>query len=118
VTVTPSQNGAPESVSAVVSGPDEDGLGDALAALGVAVARVEGLPTRETLSAAGIESADLFVLTAMDDATAIAVAREANPDLRVVTYARESLPEFARAQADLAVDPALISPGVVAEELV
>jgi Trk K+ transport system NAD-binding subunit len=103
---------------AVVSGPDADGLGAALAAIGVEVVHVDGVPTRETLTDAGIDEADVFVLTAMEDATAIAVAREANPDVRVVTYARESLPEFARAQADLAVDPALLEAAVVAEELV
>jgi hypothetical protein len=54
----------------------------------------------------------------MDDATAISVAKDANPDVRVVTYAADSLPEFARAQADLALDPALFSPELVADELV
>jgi hypothetical protein len=54
----------------------------------------------------------------MRDASAIPVARDANPDVRIVTYARDSLPEFARRQTDLAVDPNLLAAEVVAEELV
>jgi len=102
---------------AVVAGADAAGLGDALAALGVEVRRVEGVATGESLAAAGIADADLFVLTDMDDATAIPVALDANPDLRVVTYADGSLPEFVSGQTDLAIDPALLAPDVVAEEL-
>jgi Trk K+ transport system NAD-binding subunit len=103
---------------AVITGPDEDGLGAALAERGVETRRVEGLATGESLGAAGIADADLLVVTSMRDATAIAVAKDANPDVRVVAYARESLPEYARAQADLAVDPALLDASVVADELV
>jgi voltage-gated potassium channel Kch len=103
---------------AVVAGPDESGLGEALTGRGVEVARVEGVATRTSLVDAGVEDADLFVLTSMDDATAISVALDLNPDLRVVTYATASLPEFARGQADLAVDPALLDADVVAAELV
>jgi hypothetical protein len=103
---------------AIVAGPDEDGLGEALSALGVEVVRLEELATQESLSTAGIDRTDLLVLTSMRDASAIPVARDANPDVRIVTYARDSLPEFARRQADLAVDPNLLSADVVAEELV
>jgi hypothetical protein len=46
------------------------------------------------------------------------VAKEANTEVRIVTYSRESLPEFARGQADLAIDPALLTADVVADELV
>jgi voltage-gated potassium channel Kch len=102
----------------IVSGPDADGLAEALVDRGVDVARIEGPTTREKLLGAGIEGADTFVLTDADDATAIAVAKDDNPEVRVVLYAEDSLPEFARGQADLAVDPALLSPDVVAEELV
>jgi Trk K+ transport system NAD-binding subunit len=102
---------------AVIAGPDEDGLGAALDAQGVETTRVDGVATGETLSAAGIDDADVFVLTTMADATAIAVAKDRNPELRVVTYARDSLPEYARSQADLALDPDLLEAGVVAEEL-
>jgi voltage-gated potassium channel Kch len=102
---------------AIVAGADGDGLGEALADEGVEVRRIDGLATGEALADAGIEAADLFVLTDGDDATAIPVAKDANPGVRVVLYARDSLPEFAKGQADLAVDPKLLGPDVVAEEL-
>ncbi|MFB6092327.1 MAG: CTP synthetase [Haloquadratum sp.] len=101
----------------LIAGPDVEGLTDALVALDADVVRVEGIATRESLDAAGLAEAHTLVLTDMDDASAIPVAKEANAEIRVVTYARESLPEFARGQADLAIDPALLSPDVVADEL-
>jgi voltage-gated potassium channel Kch len=101
----------------VVAGTDEDDVGGALTAAGAAVTRVNAVATRESLVTAGIGDADVFLLTDMADATAISVAKEENPDVRVVTYATDSLPEFARAQADLALDPALFTPELVAEEL-
>ena len=106
------------SVKVLVAGPDTDGLGEAVADLGADVVRVEGIASTESLGDAGLPDADVLVLTDMDDAAAISVAKEANPDVKVVTYADESLPEYARRQADLAVDPALLSPETVAEELV
>jgi hypothetical protein len=105
-------------VIAVVVGPDEDGLGAELAAAGVDVSRVESVPTAEELLAARIERADLYLLTDVEEASSIPVAREHNADVRVVVYADGSLPEFARRQADLAVDPALLDAATVAEELV
>jgi len=104
-------------VTAVVVGPDEDGLGAALDAAGEEVRRVEGVPTGETLRAAGADDADLFVLTDVGEATTIAVVKERNPGVRVVVYDDASLPAFASGQADLAVDPALLGPETVAEEL-
>ena len=103
---------------AIVAGADGDGLGEALAAEGVEVRRIDGLATGETLAEAGIAEAELFVLTDAGDATAIPVAKDANPGIRVVLYAHDSLPEFVKGQADLAVDPSLLSADVVAEELV
>lgn len=102
---------------AVLVGADDDGLGAALADSGVDVSCVEGVPTADDLAAAGIDRADLYVLTDVEEASTIPVARERNGDVRVVVYAEGSLPEFARRQADLAVDPALLDPGTVAEEL-
>ena len=102
----------------ILAGPDENGLADELAALGADIVRVEGIATRESLDAAGLDTAHTLVLTEMDDASAIPVAKEANTEVRVVTYSPESLPEFARGQADLAIDPALLPPEVVADELV
>lgn len=105
-------------MTVLITGPDEDGLGDALAALGVDVVRLNGVANRDAIVEAGIDAADTLVLTDMDDASVIPVAREENPDVRVVTYSRDSLPEYARGQTDLAVDPALLAADVVAEELV
>ncbi len=106
------------SAKVLVAGPDADGLGAAVERLGAEVVRVEGIASAESLDTAGLADADVLVLTDMDDAAAIAVAKEANPDVKVVTYADASLPEYARRQADLAVDPALLGPETVAEELV
>ena len=101
----------------ILAGPDDEGLTAALEALGAEVVRVEGIVTRDSLDAAGLDAAHTLVLTEMDDASAIPVAKEANTEVRIVTYTRDSLPEFARGQADLAIDPALLAPDVVAEEL-
>ncbi|WP_136589399.1 DUF7126 family protein [Salinigranum halophilum] len=106
------------SLRVVLAGADDGDVAAALDDAGADVRRVDGIATRKSLAAAGIETADVFLLTDMDDATAISVAKDANADVRVVTYATDSLPEFARAQADLALDPALFSPALVAEELV
>ncbi|MFC4357375.1 NAD-binding protein [Halobium salinum] len=107
-----------DTKKAVVSGADADGLGEALEDEGVEVTRVEGVATGESLDAAGIDDADLFVVTDADDATAVSIAKDRNPDVKVVFYAHDSLPEFAKGQADLAVDPDLLAADVVAEELV
>ena len=102
---------------AVVAGPDENGLGEELAALGVEVRRIEGLVTAAKLEDAGVADADYFVLTDVEEATGIPVAKELNPDVQVVTYATRSLPEFVATVADLAVDPELLDAATVAEEL-
>ena len=101
----------------VVAGPDAHGLGDELAALGVTVRRIEGLVTAETLRDAGIGEAAYVVLTDVEEATGIPIAKEINPDVLAVTYAERSLPEFVAGVADLAVDPALMDAEMVAEEL-
>jgi len=72
----------------VVVGPDDDGLGAALADAGEAVSRVEGVPTGDALQAAGADEADLFVLTDVSEATTIAVVKESNPEVRVMVYDR------------------------------
>ncbi|AUV82990.1 CTP synthetase [Salinigranum rubrum] len=105
-------------VTVVIAGADDEGVAAALEAAGAEVRRVDGVATQRSLAAVDIADADVLLLTDMDDATAISVAKDANPDVRVVTYATDSLPEFARAQADLALDPALFSPELVADELV
>ena len=72
---------------------------------------------RPGLEEAGIHDADGFLLTEMAQATSIVVAKDLNPDLRVVVYCEGSLPDFASRQTDLVVDPALLGPDAVAEEL-
>lgn len=106
-----------DELRVVLAGPDPEGLGAALESEGAAVARIEGIANRPALEDAGVVDADLLVLTDPGDATAIPVARDLHPEIRVVVYAAESLPEFAKAQADLAVDPAVLGVDVVAEEL-
>jgi hypothetical protein len=104
-------------MKAVVAGPDTDGLGDALEASGSTVNRAGGTAARPALEEAGIVDADLFVLTDAGLATAIPVAKDLNPNVRVVVYAYDSLPEFARGQAGHIVDPRLLDAETVAEEL-
>jgi len=117
-TTARADGGRAESSIAVVAGPDEHGLGEELAALGVEVRRVEGLVTADALADAGIAEAAYFVLTDVEEATGIAIAKELNPDALAVTYAERSLPEFVAGVADLAVDPALMDAATVAAELV
>ncbi|EMA49193.1 MULTISPECIES: DUF7126 family protein [Halococcus] len=106
-----------EVETAIVTGPDPEGLGDALEAHGLSVARIDGAANRPALEEGGVSEADLFVLTDVSHATSIPVALDLAADLRVIVYARESLPEFAKGQADLLVDPGLLDPDIVAEEL-
>nr|WP_084156804.1 CTP synthetase [Haladaptatus cibarius] len=102
---------------AVIAGPDEGGLGTALKSQDVETTDVEGVASRPAMEDAGIHDADLFVLTDVGQATAIAVAKDVNPKIRVVVYDENSIPEFARSQADLIVDPNLLTVDAVAEEL-
>ena len=101
---------------AIVVGRDTHSIGDAIADAGHDLTRVD-TGTGETLDGAGIERADVYVLTEHDQATSIPVAKKRNPDLRVVVYADGSLPDFARRQTDLALDPDLFDPADVAAEL-
>ena len=105
------------TISAIVAGPDDEHLADALETQGIEVTRIDGVVTGETLEDAGIDDVALFVLTDLAEATSIVVAKERNPSVRVVVYTHDSLPEFAKGQADLAVDPDLLGADVVAEEL-
>ena len=104
-------------MNAIVVGPDEDGLGDALESQGVEVTRIEEFGTRPALEEAGITEADTLVLTEAQGATAIPIAKDLNEDVRVVVYATDDLPDFARGQTDFIVDPQLLSAEAVAEEL-
>jgi hypothetical protein len=103
--------------SVVFAGPDETGLADALAAEGFDVSHVDGVASRPALEDAGIVESDVFVLTDVGQATAIPIARDITEDLRMVVYTGDSLPEFAAASEVLQVDPALLDPEAVAEEI-
>lgn len=102
---------------ALVAGVDDHGIADALAATGATVRRVD-VANRPALEDAGVHEAALFVLTEVEQATAIPVATDLATDLRIVVYADGSLPDFARGQADLVIDPALLDSKTVAAELV
>lgn len=101
---------------AIVAGIDDYGIGDAIAAEGFDVARVD-VANRPALEEAGLHEASVYVLCEMDQATSISVAKDLQPEVKVVVYADGSLPDFARGQADLVLDPALFSVEDVAEEL-
>lgn len=105
------------TTNAIVIGPDTDGLGDALNDAGISTSHVEGTASRNELVEADLETADLLAVTDAGLATSIPIAREANPDIRVIVYDRDSIPEFARATAGLIVDPDLMNPETIAEEL-
>lgn len=105
------------TVRAVLVGP-ETAVTEALEAEGVVFTRVTGVPSADAVREAGIADADLFLLTDPAEATAVGVVREANPDVRIVASVAETLPEYARPATDLVVDPALLDPAVVAEEVV
>jgi Trk K+ transport system NAD-binding subunit len=101
----------------VVAGGDPDGIAAALETRGATVRYAEGTASRSALEAAGIEDADTLVLTDAGLATAVPVAIDRNPDVRVVIYTRDSVPEFIKGQAGHIVDPDLLDPDTVAEEL-
>ena len=102
----------------IVAGEDPDGLGAALEERGADVTYAAGTANRPALEEAGIVDADVLVVTDADLATSVPIAVDLNPDLRVVVYARDSVPEFVKGQAGHIVDPDLLSPGTVAEEIV
>ena len=102
----------------VVAGSDPDGLGAALEDRGAEVSRAEGTANRPALEEAGIVDADALVLTDAGLATSVSIAKDLNPDVRVVIYTRDSVPEFVKGQAGHIVDPDLLSAEAVAEEVV
>lgn len=106
------------SATAIVAGPDADGIGAALESEGVDVSRVDGVVSRPQLEEAGIVAADLYVLTDIGQATTIPIVCDLNDEVRTVVYARDTVPEFVKGQLDLAVDPQLMDASVVADELI
>jgi hypothetical protein len=102
---------------AIFAGDEDHDLVTALEAEGVTVTIIDGLATRPDLEDAGIHDADLFVVTEREQATAIPIARDLVDELQIVAYTGESLPDFVSGQELLAVDPELLDPEAVAEEL-
>jgi hypothetical protein len=100
----------------ILVGNDPERMREALEAEGHTVT-VADVGNRPGLEEAGIHDAEVYLLTEMAQATSIAVAKDINPDLRIVVYAEGSLPDFASRQTDLVVDPNLLGPDAVAEEL-
>jgi Trk K+ transport system NAD-binding subunit len=105
-------------MNVVFAGADETGLAATLGGLGAEITRIEGIADRPALEDAGIHDADVFLITDVGQATSIVVARDLNPGIRVVAYTDDSLPEFVSGQRVVAMDPALLGPEALAEELV
>lgn len=103
-------------MSVIVAGEDAYEIADAIEAEGFDVARVD-IGNRPALEDAGIVDATAYILTEVQQATSISVAKDLNPDLKVVVYADGSVPDFARGQAGLILDPELFDPADVAAEL-
>ena len=103
-------------MNVVIAGTDKASISAAIENEGHQVTRVD-IGNGQSLENAGIESADAYVLTEMEQATSIVVAKDSNPDLQVIVYDEGSLPDFATKQTDIVIDPRLIDPPTVAEEL-
>ena len=104
-------------MNVVIVGPDAESLLAAFEAADATVAETGQLGNRPALEEAGIVDADVLVLTDTTFATTIPVAKDLNDGLRVVVYASSSLPEFAKGQADMLLDPELFTPEAIATEL-
>jgi len=103
-------------MNVILVGDDPERMREALEDEDHAVT-IADVGNRPGLEEAGVLDAEVYLLTEMSQATSIAVAKDLNPDLRVVVYAEGSLPDFASRQTDLVVDPNLLGPDAVAEEL-
>ncbi len=102
----------------VVAGGDPDGVGDALEARGAVVRQAAGTANRPALEEAGIVEADTFVITDAGLATAVPIAKDLNPEVRIVMYCRDAVPEFVKGQAGHIIDPDVLDPATVADEIV
>lgn len=94
-----------------------NGIEQALTDQGYEVRVIDGLGTADALEEAGVKDASLLVITNVREATAIPIAKDENPGIRVIVYSVTTMPEFVRGQVDLAVSPELLSPDIVAEEI-
>lgn len=101
----------------ILAGPDPEPVGDAIEAAGGTVTVLEGVPAAASLKAAGVEHADVLVLTDASLATAVPVALEVNAELRTVIYDERTAPAFVQGQLDLSVDPRLVDSEALATAL-
>lgn len=108
----------PTNLSRVIVAGDDKGLRAAFDDHDIPVEQINSHVTADTLADASVESADLLILTATSDATAVPIAKDMNPNIRIVFYASDTMPEFVRGQVDLAVSPDLLAPEIVVEELI
>jgi len=106
------------TTTAIVAGPDDDGIGDALEHEGVDVTRLNGVISRPHLEEAGIVAADLYVLTDTEQATTIPIACDLNDGLRNRRLRSGLRSRVRQGQLDLAIDPQLMDASIVADELV
>ena len=103
-------------MNVIVAGLDDHDIAAAIESAGHTVSTVD-IANRPALEEAGIHEASVLVLTEVEQATSIAVAKDLNADLKVVLYCDGSLPDFASRQADMLVDPDLLDADAVAAEL-
>ncbi len=103
-------------MNVIVAGTDEHDIASAIESEGHTVERTPH-GNRPPLEEAGIHDADVLVLTEVELATAVPVAKDLNENVRIVLYAEGSLPDFASRQADMLVDPNLLDAEAVAAEL-
>lgn len=101
--------------SALIVGPDR-GLEPMLKENDVETTHVPTPVTEADLEEAGLAEASLLFITDKSEATAIPVAKRRQPEVRIVWYAPDSVPEFVTRQLDLGVDPSLIDPELLIEE--
>jgi Trk K+ transport system NAD-binding subunit len=102
-------------MKAIIVGPDR-GLAAAFAEHSITTRQID-VGRTTNLRRAGIETADVLILTDTSEATAVPVAKDLRPELRIVVYAPDSMPEFLRAQVDASLSPTILSPSVVVDEL-
>ena len=101
----------------IIGGSTAEGIEQQLADAGQEVTRLDQVLTSSVLESAGIESAAVFLLTDATEATAIPLAREQNPDISIIVYSTESIPEFCKPIADMIVHPGAVSNDVLVEEI-
>lgn len=92
----------------LIVGPDEFDITARFRETDISAIHLDGVPVGADLDDAGIEEAKVVLLTHVDHASLIPVAKERNPDIQIVLYTSARLPPFASRQADVAIDQALV----------